>query len=116
MKRFLLIVTAVASMTGAACAGSQTVVMEGAAPFSSGAYRVLATNVSFGDLDVSTPAGAAALYGRLEAASHAVCAEKFAVHVSGDLAKQYAICRSQAVREAVAKINIPRLTDVASSR
>lgn len=117
MPRSASIVIAALLVSGTALAQvpASALTLTGTAPFRSGAYRVLATEVPYGDLDVTTKAGASALYQRLKAASHAVCAEKFAGGViDRELAGRYADCRADAVQEAVAKAHLPGLTEVAS--
>lgn len=109
MKRIAFAALAALLVTGAAMAEPQVIRIEGSAPFASGAYRMLATDVRYDDLDMSSPAGVAVLYQRLEAASHAVCAEKFAWHLTDHLAKQYVTCRTDAVREALARAHLPKL-------
>jgi len=55
---------------------------------SSGTYKVLAATVEYGDLDLSTNEGAAALFGRIENASAAVCGNKPGRVLSGAAARQ----------------------------
>ncbi|HEX4387840.1 MAG TPA: UrcA family protein [Steroidobacteraceae bacterium] len=63
--------------------------------------------VGYGDLDLSTQAGAATLYQRIRGAAHQVCGS------DGRSLADYAISRScfnNAVSTAVATVNNPRLT------
>ncbi|HEV2285537.1 MAG TPA: UrcA family protein [Steroidobacteraceae bacterium] len=63
------------------------------------------TVVAFGDLDLKTHNGAAALYARLEAAARIVCA----AHQGTFSRDRIAGCIDNSVREAVARIGAPRL-------
>ena len=60
--------------------------------------------VKFGDLNVSTPAGAEALYGRIHAAAWRVCQQP-----AGELAGARS-CMKKAESDAIGKVNIPLLT------
>lgn len=60
--------------------------------------------VRFGDLNVSTPAGAEALYGRIHAAARRVCEQP-----TGNLAGIRS-CVTKAESEAIGKLSLPMLT------
>jgi UrcA family protein len=64
--------------------------------------------VNFQDLDVNTPAGGQALYGRIHAAANRVCDS----NISGDPfgALRAAECARKAVAKAVEQLNLPALT------
>lgn len=62
--------------------------------------------VKFGDLNISTPEGAAALYGRIRAAARSVCGEE-----QDDLwgRARAESCVHKAIADAVSKVNQPAL-------
>jgi UrcA family protein len=63
--------------------------------------------VSYADLDLSKPAGAKTLYGRIASAAHRVCADSYR-----DLAMTRWVntCTDKAIDEAVRKVNSPELS------
>lgn len=72
--------------------------------------------VKFGDLDLSSPVGAAALYGRIKAAAYDVCAS-----FDTDSRDQIDLlgldrCVHEAVRDAVVKVNQPALSAIYNAR
>ena len=67
-------------------------------------------HVKFADLNINTPAGAAALYQRIRVAADQVCAYP-GTHDLAVLAKEKA-CTNQAVAHAVATVNNPTLTGI----
>ena len=69
--------------------------------------------VSYKDLDLTTPSGAQALYGRIRAAARTVCGYRGTMLT--DLAF-WNSCYHGAVTEAVAKVNSPLLTAVHTGR
>jgi UrcA family protein len=115
MPRSISIAIAALLVSGVALGQAPILTIKGTAPFRSGAYRVLAAEVPYGDLDPATKVGASTLYERLKAASHAVCAEKFAGgYIDHELAVRYADCRADAVKGVIDKARLPVLTEVAS--
>ena len=64
--------------------------------------------VLFADLDLTKPAGAKALYGRIRAAAHEVCDQS----AGGDPILRPAVhaCIDKAIDDAVRKVNAPALT------
>ena len=60
--------------------------------------------VKFGDLDLGTPAGVQALYGRIHAAARRVCEQP-----AGEL-QAARKCMTRAENEAIGKVNVPLLT------
>ncbi len=72
------------------------------------------TKVSYGDLDLQSPAGAAALYRRISSAARRVCD----AGDSRDLRAQQAArrCRETAVATAVATIDSPQLAVLHAAR
>jgi UrcA family protein len=64
--------------------------------------------VNFQDLDVNTPAGAQALYGRIHAAAIRVCDSNISSDPFGPLLA--ADCAREAVAKAVEHLNLPALT------
>lgn len=103
-------------VTAGAWAASASIRVEGTAPLPSGMYQARSLSVSYDDLDVASADGAAALYQRLEAATHVVCGEKLARHMTDELEKKYAACRANAMSHAVAEVNLPKLTQVAAAK
>ena len=66
--------------------------------------QVRSETVKFADLNVSTPAGAEALYRRIHAAARRVCEQP-----AGELAGA-GRCITKAESEAIEKVNLPLLT------
>ena len=60
--------------------------------------------VKFADLNLGSPAGVEALYGRIHAAARRVCDQP-----AGELAATRA-CMTKAESEAIGKVNVPLLT------
>jgi UrcA family protein len=71
--------------------------------------------VHYSDVDVSTPAGARALYGRLQNAAWRVCQLLVPAH-NGPSAIENAKCRRTLVDAAVDEVNQPELSAVAHRR
>jgi UrcA family protein len=71
--------------------------------------------VYFGDLDTARPQGAAALYGRIEAAARDVCRD---LEPNRQLAlrQPYKQCIHSAIRNAIAAANLPALATYALAR
>lgn len=67
--------------------------------------QVRSETVKFADLNLDTPAGVQALYGRIHAAAGHVCAQP-----SWVLAAAIRGCMTKAESEAIAKVNAPLLT------
>ena len=67
--------------------------------------QVRAETVKFHDLNVVTPAGAEALYGRIHAAAKRVCSESDRMHQQRAIA-----CAKKAEAQAVENLNLPLLT------
>jgi len=115
MLRIIIASAAFASLLSAvpALAAPASVRVEGIALTSSGTGRVLAATVEYGDLDLSTGQGAAALYGRIENASAAVCGKK---PFSKRDVKRFEACRAKAAASAVAAVNAPLLAEAAAGK
>ncbi len=75
-------------------------------------YDVRSEKVSFADLNLSSPAGAAALYGRIEKAARNVCGPD---NILGRHFEWQGCCKS-AIAAAVGKVNSPLLTAVHESK
>ena len=90
---------------------STAMLLAASASITSNAYadeQFRVETVNFQDLDVHTPAGAQALYGRIRAAANRVCDSNILGHpFSGLLA---AVCARKAVAKAVEQLNLPALT------
>ena len=65
---------------------------------------VRSETVKFADLNLGTPSGVEALYGRIHAAARRVCQQP-----AGELAATRG-CNAKAESEAVGKVNVPSLT------
>lgn len=72
--------------------------------------------VKFADLNLSSPAGAAALYRRIYAAAHDVCGSFDADIRDLRGLSRHAACVHKAVRNAVAKVNQPALSAIYNAR
>jgi UrcA family protein len=70
--------------------------------------------VRFADLDVSTPQGAAALYGRIRGAAVEVCSRMYADELAYKLHKS--TCLQKVIGDAVLKVNRPALSAVFASK
>ncbi len=74
------------------------------------------TVVKFGDLNLSSPNGATALYGRIKVAAYEVCGS-FDTDVYGRLdLTGVNTCVHHAVRNAVAKVNQPALSAIYNAK
>jgi len=69
--------------------------------------------VKFGDLNIWSPAGAAALYGRIRTAASEVCRQFGGTGVDGLVQKA---CIDRAIVAAVSKVNAPSLSAVFASK
>jgi UrcA family protein len=98
-----LVVTAVLGAFVAACAGLSAA--------ADGVFEHSVT-VNYGDLNLSNPQGAKALYSRIVSAAHDVCdmSENLA-----QLARQKA-CRDKAIADAVTKVGSPALIAVYNAK
>ena len=87
---------------------------------SSGAFAsasddgVRRVTVHYGELDVSRPAGAQVLYGRIQRAALEVCSESSGLF--GEVRTQASSCYLNAVADAVAQVNSPQLLAVYRAR
>ena len=94
---------AAATLCGAISSGL-TALPAGAA----GLEPPLSVTVKYGDLDVSRPQGATALYGRIRAAAEKVCSP---VEAGGVAAKmRFNGCIDKAISDAVTKVHQPELS------
>jgi UrcA family protein len=66
--------------------------------------------ISFGDSDLSTDAGAQALYQRIKAAANFVCYRETTLHPGIDQQARYFSCYGHAVARAVKQLGQERLT------
>jgi UrcA family protein len=101
---------------GSALAETASVRVEGTVQMSSGGYQILATTVQYGDLDLSTNSGAAALLQRIEAASQRICSGKSGQVIDARAERQIAACQKEAVEFAVSRVKAPMLAQLASTR
>ena len=74
-----------------------------------GAQDTHTARVRYGDLNASTESGAEQLYGRLSFAAHEVCSDVTAPSYL-TLNRAYQDCRRQALENAVAHLDQPKLT------
>ena len=72
------------------------------------------STVKFGDLDVSTSQGAAALYGRIHSAAVDVCSRMYVNTLAYRLHKD--ACLQKVIADAVIKVNEPALSTVFASK
>jgi UrcA family protein len=72
--------------------------------------------VRFGDLDLSTPAGAKTLYQRIRGAARAVCGEEQDYDLGLDSRRYWNSCFQSAVNGAVDKVHSPLLRAVHRQR
>lgn len=70
--------------------------------------------VSYGDLNLATDQGTAALYGRIVSAAYKVC-QASDIRVLSEVARA-SRCREEAIARAVRDVNSPRLAAVHSAR
>ena len=70
--------------------------------------------VKFGDLDVSTPQGAAALYRRINSAAVDVCSRMYVIEQAYKWHKN--ACLEKVIGDAVIKVNRPALSAVFASK
>ena len=68
--------------------------------------QVRSETVKFADLNLGSPAGVEALYGRIRAAARRVCYQP-----NGQM-WAYTACVTKAQSDAVAKVNVPLLTEL----
>jgi len=99
-------------MAGSALAGSAFVRVQGGPP---GGYQLLAANVPYGDLDISTPGGAQTLLERIDAAALQVCGAKAGKRPAFVDADKFEACRTRAVADAVKTVQSPTLAQVAAA-
>ncbi|MDR3526552.1 MAG: UrcA family protein, partial [Rhizomicrobium sp.] len=81
---------------------------------SSGGYQPRSATVSYGDLDVTSAQGSAALVNRIDAASRAVCGERTGPMMAGDRARDFAACRSAAIADALRNVGLTAPTAYAA--
>lgn len=76
-------------------------------------WEAHSVTVRFGDLDITTSAGAAALYQRIEAAARATCAYEDHPLIRPASTER---CSSSAIFAAVASVNSPLLSAIDAAR
>jgi len=105
-----IVATGLVSLTG--IAATAVLLCLGITPAWS-APETHSVTVSFRDLDLSTQAGAKALYGRIQSAARKVCG-----YAGADLIEQsiWRSCYRNSVSDAVGKVNNPLLTAVHTGR
>lgn len=88
-----------------------------AVSFASDGTEALQTTVKYGDLNVSSPAGAATLYSRIRAAAESVCHPLRPLN-PGDLAagQVFAACVQKAMSNAINAVNEPALFTIANAK
>jgi UrcA family protein len=109
MHRFTFVALAVSAMLSVAASAAPATVRVQAAP--PGGVGVRAVTLQYDDQDVSSSAGAATMLERINNAAEAVCGR-----VRPGNGEQIAVCRKSAVREAVATIGVPALSQVAAAK
>jgi len=83
-------------------------------PASADASDIPSVTVKFADLDISRPAGAAKLYGRIQGAANVVCSAYD--HSGFNAQANFKACVGDAVGRAVAKVGSPTLNMVYRAR
>ena len=85
--------------------------------FASDGTDALQTTVKYGDLNVSSPSGAATLYSRIRAAADSVCHPLRPLN-PGDLAagQVFTACVHKAMRDAVNEVNQPALFSIYNAK
>jgi UrcA family protein len=78
------------------------------------AGSIPSVTVAYGDLNLDSAKGSAALYARIAAAAHKVCAVPDDIRDLGALAAAQ-VCERAAIERAVQAVNSPRLADVYAS-
>lgn len=76
-------------------------------------WEAHSVTVRFGDLDITTSAGAAALYHRIEAAARVTCGYEDHPFVRPPYTER---CNSSAISAAVASVNSPLLSAIHAAR
>ena len=114
MSRFVFVAggAALAAVLSLAPAGAEnpSVTVSASAPTPSGFYSVQAVKVPYGDIDLTTEQGAAALLERLNLAARLACNEERGVAQWPNLAKAFAHCHATAVMYAVKAVDAPLLS------
>jgi UrcA family protein len=114
MKRFTYTAVALTAVFAAAAfAAPASVRVQGTAPDHSGGYKVQAVNLRYDDSEVATREGATAVFGRISQAAEAVCTVR---PVRATMTSLIERCRNEAVKSAIAAVNAPALTQVATAR
>ncbi|MGH8137403.1 MAG: UrcA family protein [Steroidobacteraceae bacterium] len=83
----------------------------GTASASRASDELPSVTVKYGDLDLSTTAGATALYGRIKRAARTVCGMD-SIQPEERVYGNWKPCYNQAIATAVTKVNSPMLTAV----
>lgn len=106
-----IVFTGLFSLAG--IAATAVVLCLGITPAWSGTPDSHSVTVSYRDLDLSTPEGAKALYGRIQRAAKQVCG-----YAGADMIEQsiWNSCYRNAISDAVGKVNSPLLTAVHTGR
>jgi UrcA family protein len=94
----------------AALAAAACVLGVGAASAADAMTSTQQVPVSYRDLDLSTPAGATALYARIQNAAHVACGFAGSKDLHED--RNIHACSSKAIAAAVSEVNNPLLTAI----
>ncbi len=97
-------------------AAPTSIAVEGVAPLASGGYQMYSAAVEYGDLDISTSAGAASMLDRIDNAAAYVCGIRPDRIVPVSLKPKMEACRTKTVRQTVQAVNVPMLTTAAASK
>ncbi len=114
IRRFAVMAVAAVSLTLAAEASITSVAVRGMAPVEGGAFELRQTTVHFGDLNLSSKQGAAALLARIHQAAADSCATD--AMPSYTVKTEVKQCRAKAVSRAIAKVHSSELTMVATAK
>jgi len=118
-RSFVVCIAAIAvaalAQTAVAAPESDTIVVFAAAPTSAG-YLTKQTTIRYGDLNVAEQQDAAALYDRINDAALQTCGAKQDFTFPRERARKIEKCRAQMVKDAVAQVASPVLTQIADAK
>jgi UrcA family protein len=100
--------TIAATLVGAAASGFAFL------PAVADSFDAPQATVKFGDLHISSPEGAAVLYGRIKSAAKSVCSQFDGPGVHAY--QQRNACINKAMRDSVTKVNAPTLFAIFSAK
>ena len=114
IRSFAVMAVAAVFLATAADAAVASVAVQGLAPLEEGGFQLQQTTVRYGDLNIASKQGASTLLARIRKAAAASCTVDSAL--SDMMAGRIKQCRDQAVSQAVATVDSPELTTMASAQ